>query len=62
MDNEGVEQTEPPTDVDPDQPTTSRGTHVPQNLSAGSNAILRLPKSVPTALTIGKGKGKCTQH
>ena len=59
IDDEGAEQTEPPTDVDPDQPTTSRGTHVPQNLSADSNAILRLPKSVPKALTIGKGKGKC---
>ena len=59
MDDKGAEQIEPPTDVDPDQPTTSRGTHVTQNLSADSNAILRLPKSVPKALTIGKGKGKC---
>ena len=59
IDDKGAEQTEPPTDVDPDQPTTSRGTCVPQDLCADSNAILRLPKSVPKALTIGKGKGKC---
>ena len=59
MDDEGAEQTEPPTNVNPDQPTTSTGTHVPHNLCADSNAILRLPKSVPKALTIGKGKGKC---
>ena len=58
-DDESPEQTEPPTDIDPDQPTTSRGTHVPQNLCTDSNAILRLPKPVPKALTIGKGKGKC---
>ena len=32
---------------------------VPQNLCADSNAVLILPKSVPKALTIGKGKGKC---
>ena len=30
-----------------------------QGLCADSNAILRLPKSVSKALTIGKGKGKC---
>ena len=59
MDDEGAEQTQPPTDVDLDQPTTSRGTCVPHNLSADSNVILRLPKSVLKALTIGKGKGKC---
>ena len=58
-DDESPEQIEPPTDVDPDQPTTSRGTCVPQNLGADSNAVLRLPKSVPKPLTIGKGKGKC---
>ena len=52
-------QTEPPSEVDPDQPTTSRATCVSQNLSADSDTILRLPKSVPKALTIGKGKGKC---
>ena len=57
-DNKGVEQTEPLTNVNPDQPTTLQGTHVPQNVSADSNAILRLPKSVPKALTKGKGKGK----
>ena len=58
-DDEGAEQTEPLTDVNSDQPTTSQGTCVPQNSSTDSNAILRLPKSVPKALTIGKGKGKC---
>ena len=31
----------------------------PKNLCADSNSILGLPKSVPMALTIGKGKGKC---
>ena len=58
-DDEGAEQTEPPTEADSDQPTTSRGTCIPQDLHADSNAILRLPKSVPKALTIGKCKGKC---
>ena len=58
-DDKGAEQTEPLTDVNPDQPTTLQGTHVLQDLHADSNAILRLPKSVPKALTIGKGKGKC---
>ena len=57
-DNEGAEQTEPLTDVNSDQPTTLQGTCVPQNSSTNSNAILRLPKSVPKALTIGKGNGK----
>ena len=45
-DDKGAGQTDPLTDVNPDQPTTSQGIHVPQNLSADSNAILRLPKSV----------------
>ena len=58
-DNGGAEQTEPLTDVNSDQPTTLQGKHVPQNSSTDSNAILRLPKSVPKALTIGRGKGKC---
>ena len=58
-DNEGAEQTEPLTDVNSDQPTTLQGTCVPQNSSTDSNAILRLLKSVPKALAIGKGKGKC---
>ena len=57
-DDESQEQTEPPTDIDPDQPTTSRGTCVPQDSYADSNAVLRLPKSVPKALTIEKGKVK----
>ena len=57
-DNESPDQTEPPTKVDPNQPTSSTGTHIPQNLHADSNAILRLPQSVPKALTIQKGKSK----
>ena len=57
-DDESPEQTEPPTEVDPDQPTTSRGICIPQDSYADSNAILRLPKSVPKALTIEKGNGK----
>ena len=57
-DNESVDQTEPPTETDPDQPTTSRGIHVPQEPYADSNAILRLPKTVPKALTIENSKGK----
>ena len=51
MDNKGAEQIEPPTDVYPDQSTTSTGTCEPQDLCADSNEILRLPKSVPRALT-----------
>ena len=58
-DNEGAEQTEPLTYVNSDQPTTLQGTSVPQNSSMVSNAIFRLPKSVPKALTKGTGKGKC---
>ena len=57
--NESLDQTEPPIEADPDQPTTSRGICVPQDPYADSNAILRLPKTVPKALTIEKGKGKC---
>ena len=56
--NESPDQTEHPTEVDPDQPTTSRGICVPQAPYADSNAILRPPKSVLKALTIEKGKGK----
>ena len=57
-DNESADQTEPLTKVDPNQPTTSTGTCVPQTLHADSNAILRLSQSVPKALTIKKGKSK----
>ena len=39
-DDEGAEQTEPLTDVNPDQPTTLQGTHVLQDLCGYSNAIL----------------------
>ena len=46
----------PPTEVDPDQPSTSRGICVAEDSYADSNAILRLPKSVPKALTVEKGK------
>ena len=54
MDNESPDQTEPPTDLN--QPTTSTGTCIPQDLHNDANAILRLPQSVPKALTIQKGK------
>ena len=56
LDNESPDQAEPP--ADPNQPTTSTGTCVPQHLHIDANAILRLPQSVPKALTIQKGKGK----
>ena len=61
-DNESPDQTEPPTEVDPNQPTISTGIHVPQDLHADSNAILRLPQSVPKALTIEKQKYKGKQN
>ena len=51
-DNESPDQTEPPTEDYPAQPTTSRSICVPQDSYADSNAILRLPKTVPKALTI----------
>ena len=53
-DNESPDQAEPP--IDPNQPTTSTGTCIPQDLHNDMNAILRLPQSVPKALTIQKGK------
>ena len=56
IDNESPDQTEPPTEVDPNQPTTSTGICIPQDLSADSNATLRLPQSVPKALNYRKGK------
>ena len=58
INNESPDQTEPPTETDTDQPTTSSGICVPQDPYADSNDILRLPKTVPKALTIEKGKGK----
>ena len=54
-DNESPDQTESPTEADPDQPTTSRGIHVPQDPYADSNTILRLSKTIEK----GKGKVKC---
>ena len=60
MDNESPDQTEPQTD--PNQPTTSTGTHIPQDLHNDANAILRLPQSVPKALTIQKGKSNGKQN
>ena len=57
---ESPDQAEPPTD--PNQPTTSTDTHVPQDLHTDANAILRLPQSVPQALTIQKGKSKGKQN
>ena len=61
-DNESPGQTEPPTEVDPNQPTTSTSICTSQDLPADSNAILRLPQSVPKALTIDKGKSKGKQN
>ena len=55
-DNESTDQTEPPTD--PNQPTMSAGTQVPQDTYADANTVVRLPQSVPQALTIQKQKGK----
>ena len=59
-DNESTGQAEPPTD--PNQPPTSTGTQVPQDLHTDANAKVRLPQSVPQALNIQKqkqkGKGK----
>ena len=57
-DNESPDQTEPPIEVDPNQPTTSTGTCIPQDLHTDSNTILRLPQSLPKALTIQKANGK----
>ena len=56
MDNESPDQTETPTD--PNQPTTSTGTHIPQDYHNDMNAISRLPQSVPKDLAIQKEKGK----
>ena len=53
-DNKTPDQTEPLTD--PNQPTTSTGTCVPQDYHNDANAILRLPQLVPKALTIQKKK------
>ena len=61
-DSESSDETEPPTKVDPNQPTTSTGICISQDLPADSNAILRLPQSVPKALTIQKGKSKGKQN
>ena len=55
-DNESMDQTEPPTD--PNQPTTSTGTQVTQDTHADANTVVRLPQSVPQALTIQNQKGK----
>ena len=60
-DNQSPDQTEPPIVVDPNQPTTSTGMCIPQDLCADSNAILRLPQSVPKVLTIEKGKYKANE-
>ena len=55
-DNESPDQTEPLTD--PNQPTTSTDTCIPQDYHNDVNAILRLPQSVPKALAIQKEKSK----
>ena len=41
IDNESPDQAEPPTEVDPNQPTTSTGTCIPQDLHNDTNAILK---------------------
>ena len=43
--NEGQDQTEPPTEANPDQSTTSGSICVPQDPHADITAILRLPKT-----------------
>ena len=55
-DNESTDHTAPQTD--PNQPTMSTGTWVPQDTHVDTNTIVRLPQSVPQALTIQKQKGK----
>ena len=59
-DNESPDQTEPPND--PNQTTTSTGTHLSQDHHNDVNAILRLPQSVPKALVIQKEKGKSKRN
>ena len=53
-DDKNTEQTEQPTN----QPTTSTGTRVPQDTQVDANTIVRLPRTVPQALTKHKQKGK----
>ena len=55
--NENQDQTEPPTEADPDQPTTSGSICVSQDPHADLTTILKLPKT--KAFTIEKVKGKC---
>ena len=40
------------------QPTTSTGTRVPQDICTDGKTIVRLPQSVPQALTIQKQESK----
>ena len=57
--NENQTQTDPPTDKnETNQPTTSKGTRVPQDPQVHSGTTLRLPQSTPKALLIQKEKGK----
>ena len=53
-DDENMDQTEQPTN----QPTTSTSTLVPQDICVDAKTIVRLPQTVPQALTIHKQKGK----
>ena len=52
--DKSMDQTEQLTD----QPTMSTGTQVPQDTHADAKTIVRLPQTVPQALTIQKQKGK----
>ena len=54
IDNESMDKTEPLTD----QLTMSTGTRVPQDMHADAKIVVRLPQSVPQALTIQKQESK----
>ena len=59
IDNESMDKTEPPTD----QLTMSTDTRVPRDTHADARTVVRLPKSVPQALTVQnkRVKVKATQ-
>ena len=53
---ENQEQTDPPTENDTDQLTTSTGNCIPQDLSAHPDTVMRLPHSAPKTLKKQKPK------
>ena len=53
---ENLEQTDPPTENDTDQPTMSTGTRIPQDPSALPDNVMRLPHSTPKTLRTHKPK------